>query len=859
MRFPPTGAWAKLSPRRVPTDWHPLVDHCHDVAAAFEALLSLPAVHRAMSALAGGEGLGTGWRDRLTVLAFLHDFGKANVAFQEQRGGHIDEALYPWRHPATCAAALLDRLDIFGSEPDQMIVTALAHHGEAPSRPTELTHAQRVPWLASASLDPIAEVAGLVEAAARCWPAAFAPDATPLPAETRFWHGFLGLLQLADWLGSDSRPDGFPFTREGESGRRVFAAERSARLLREIGLDVSVLREGRSTPDFANVSAHRPTQIQEMVARAPGPVVVMEAETGSGKTEAALYRFALLFMSGAVDGLYFALPTRVAASQMFDRVKTAIARLFPGEDRRPVIVRAVPGDAGADAARVRSLPDFDVEWSDDPNEAERRRRWAAEGPKRFLAATIAVGTIDQALLGAVKVKHAQMRSLCLSRSLLVVDEVHASDTYMARLLTNLLDQHMRAGGEALLLSATLGSAARTELMLNSILPPRHVKRQMPDLPHASAVAYPSVSTLEAGRIVTRRAASRGAGKTVRMEPLHAIADPDTVARAALDAAQAGARVLLVRNTVGDAIETRRHLEALAPGEAVQFAVEGRPTLHHGRFAREDRRRLDAAVEARLGIDAPRDHGLVVVGTQTLEISLDIDADLMITDLCPIDVLLQRLGRLHRHGRPRPQGFEAPRCLVLVPADFSDALATIKRERPGGPHGLGTVYPNLPSLAATRRLIGEGAEFRIPAMNRALVEAATHPEALQAIVDELSRADPRWADATLRKEGETYAERGAAERARLEWEKPVSAFHLDEGAATRLGARNVELVFDPMPTGAFGASVSRLVVPDHLNPSKAFEAVDIVQGVDGFAFRLSESLFLYDSFGLRLTGESQPKP
>lgn len=98
-------------------------------------------------------------------------------------------------------------------------------------------------------------------------------------------------------------------------------------------------------------------------------------------------------------------------------------------------MRAVPGDAGADEARIRArpqggaafrdLPAFEVEWSDAPTEAERRRRWAAEQPKRFLAATIAVGTIDQALLGAVRTKHAQMRAACLSRALLVLDEVHA--------------------------------------------------------------------------------------------------------------------------------------------------------------------------------------------------------------------------------------------------------------------------------------------------------------------------------------------------------------------------------------------------------------------------------------------------
>ena len=135
----------------------------------------------------------------------------------------------------------------------------------------------------------------------------------------------------------------------------------------------------------------------------------------------------------------------------------------------------------------------------------------------------------------------------------------------------------------------------------------------------------------------------------------AIGDRRRAARA-LAAAKAGARVLVFRNTVGDAVASRQVLAPCAPDGQAQFNLRGIGTLHHSRFAREDRRRLDAEVEAQFGKDAERHGGLVLVGTQTLEISLDIDADLLITDLCPADVLLQRIGRLHRHARPRPIGF-----------------------------------------------------------------------------------------------------------------------------------------------------------------------------------------------------------
>jgi CRISPR-associated endonuclease/helicase Cas3 len=868
MKIACTEFWAKRCPRDAPTDWHSLADHSHDVAAVFEALLALPVFEARLAALTGRSSLSPLWRARLTVLTFLHDFGKANWKFQLGEGGHIHEATPVVMDEGWREATGLERLLDWADPPDgalQFFTSILAHHGY-PADFTNLDVKRRF-WRGGRPLDPLAAVAALVSEAEMRWPAAFVPGGEPLPQQSTFWHGFLGLLQLADWLGSDDGRDAFPYSRDGDGPRRGFAVSRAAKLLAATGLDVTALRRDQPAPDFSAVSEHAPRPIQTAVGEAPGPIVVMEAETGSGKTEAALYRFARLFAAGRVDGFYLALPTRVAASQMFRRVRDSVERLFPDPANRPPVVQALPGDAGVDEAGVlprgegreqrdagaRALPPFSVEWSDDPNEAERRKRWAAERPKRFLAAAIAVGTIDQALLGAVRVKHAQMRSMCLARALLVVDEVHASDAYMSGLLANLLDQHLRAGGEALLLSATLGAQARTSLMLAGSPLSRPKRRALAPAPEtAAALPYPAISTLRDGAVVTEACASGGAEKTVRIEPSLAIGQPEAVAQEALAAARAGARVLVIRNTVGDAVATRIALEALAPGDPVQFTLNGVPTLHHGRFAREDRRRLDAEVERRLGKTAPRERGLVVVGTQTLEISLDIDADLLVTDLAPADVLLQRIGRLHRHERERPAGFERATCVVLMPDNFDAALATVKRERMNGPHGLGSIYPDLLALEATRRLIGAGAGWTIPAMNRALVESATHSQRLDALAAELALGDPRWSEAKTRLDGGSVAMRNTAEAARLKWDAPIEEFTLDEHAATRLGARNVELRFDPLLPGPFGEAVSRLVVPHHLNPSGAFEPVDIARAGLGFAFKLQGSPYVYDEWGLRRT-------
>src|SRR5690606_30704511 len=137
---------------------------------------------------------------------------------------------------------------------------------------------------------------------------------------------------------------------------------------------------------------------QEAVGAVPldEQLVILEAETGSGKTEAALWRFARLFKAGQVDGLYFALPTRAAAKQIHDRVHMAMRRLF-GEDA-PEPVLAVPGYFKTGEHEGQALPGWKVRWDDDDGADERRllSRWAAESAKRYLAAAVAVGTVDQA-------------------------------------------------------------------------------------------------------------------------------------------------------------------------------------------------------------------------------------------------------------------------------------------------------------------------------------------------------------------------------------------------------------------------------------------------------------------------------
>jgi len=626
--------WAKLDRlgTEEPHEWHSLIDHSADVAAVFEAIVHLPLVRTRLAALAGVRECPQVWLDRLAVHVALHDLGKANRGFQarwkadaplvghvapavallyggDEFGAHIERAL-PIRDLAAWGAF------------EQAFLSIIAHHGRpiAPDNVLKQRDSHRAHWLPRGEDNPIAALRPLGEVVRDWFPAAFAAAGPRLPEAPSFWHAVAGLVMLADWIGSDT--SSFPMANGSEPDRMAWARKQAPRVLADYGFDPSPRRGAIAGPvSFASISEHPPHNVQIAVAEAEGQVVVLEAETGAGKTEAALYRFARLFAEGKVDGLYFALPTRVAASSLYLRVEKAVTRMFP-EGARPTVVLTVPGYAKADGAIAKILPDFDVQWDDDPDEAQRRARWAAEHPKRFLAGTIAVGTIDQALLGAIQVKHAHLRSACLLRHLLVVDEVHASDAYMERLLTSLLQQHSRAGGHALLLSATLGAAARTRLL-------GRPDREAPELATAAALPYPAISTSSRPQPMGHPGAGRK--KAVLLTLDQRIGDPQALAQVALAHASNGAKVLVVRNTHREAVATAEALLAAAPDHPAIFRCNRVPTLHHGRFAREDRALLDAEIERQIGRTRPSG-GLILIGTQTLEQSLDIDADLIITDL-----------------------------------------------------------------------------------------------------------------------------------------------------------------------------------------------------------------------------------
>ncbi|WP_074764801.1 CRISPR-associated helicase/endonuclease Cas3 [Magnetospirillum fulvum] len=839
-------------------DSHHLIHHCADVAACFEVIATLPVV-RARLEWVAGRALSDTDISRLAVLAFLHDVGKVHPGFQAKGWpeglwkrplhGHVQEgaAIFLGNGQEEIARNLnLAEMIDWGLD-SSLLLSVLAHHGRtlpANLDPFAERHWETVP---DAGYDPVAVAADIGAMILRWFPSAFVEDGPLLPTRADFAHLLCGFVSLADWLGSTRSL--FPFRPELDVDYIGTARDRARRAVRAVGLDCRAFQDraqGRS--DFTTLTGIKhPRPQQRLVGDTPldEALVILEAETGSGKTESALWRFVQLFEAGRVDSLYFALPTRAAAIQLQGRVNRAMRRIF-GADA-PEAVLAVPGYLIAGEAHGQALPGWEVRWDDDRGRDEQRllARWAAESVKRYLAATIAVGTVDQAMLAALQVKHAHLRGAALSRSLLVIDEVHASDSYQVAVQSHLLRIHLGRGGYAMLMSATLGSVARTKWL---------GRRAAPSFAEAVATPYPAVwgkgeSAPRSVDVETTR------GKSVAMTLVPSWS-AEQAAALALAAAREGAKVLVVRNTVTAAVATFEAIRA-SGGEEWLLSVAHGPALHHSRFAPEDRKLLDAAVEAALSPDpAVRGvGGLIVVGTQTLEQSLDIDADLLITDLCPVDVLLQRIGRLHRHALPRPPGFEAPRCLVLSPeAGLAQFLAPTFENGLGGWREAGVlngIYRDLSVVELTRRLVVAHPDWIIPAMNRFLVESATHPEPIEALHRELG---PTWE--TYRNEvyGKDVAEAGAAANVALPVTQPFAELRFPEDETkirTRLGGEGARIVFAAPVAGPFGVAISGVTLPPYwshgIDPD---ERVTPLVGDGVMTFRVSGANILYSRSGLQ---------
>jgi CRISPR-associated endonuclease/helicase Cas3 len=745
--------WGKARPDPDATaTWHPVVYHLLDVAAAADAILTVRPL--ALRRAARLFGLAPCDAHRLIVaLVALHDLGKFAPAFQAKSQEHWPDILAglspadvaPTHHTGDGYAlwyhvlgpTIAERLWTGGRRAlDALAPAIFGHHG----RPVR-------------SADTRAPVDAIFRAdsrriAATCAEAIVAlllptPIAAPPPSEQRtriasWWVS--GLTTVADWIGSNQR--WFPYTAPDPDLAAYWSHAKDCACRAVAAAGVSAPRPAplKSFAELTNRSTPSPAQEwASSVALPDGPVlVIIEDVTGAGKTEAAQMLVHRLMTEGRAAGAYWAMPTQATANAMYARQAGAVHALFEraagalppsvvlahGQSRlhegfRATVLRDPAQRLEAAAARESGLP------ADAACAA-----FLADDRRAALLADVGAGTVDQALLGALPSRFNTVRLFGLADKVLVFDEAHAYDAYVGVEVQQLLRFQAALGGSAIILSATLsreqretfatawaegldGGRRRTVPLFSDGPPP---------LVHSGD--YPLATIVSSGSQPVREQAVDAAEWSRRSVAVRFVRAVEEACAHVVGWARNGAAVAWVRNTVDDCVAA-----------AAMVRTAGlEPIVFHARFAQADRQAREARVLELFGErgSAEDRRGTVLIATQVVEQSLDLDFDVLVSDLAPVDLLVQRAGRLQRHrarNAERPAGL-ARELVVLAPSTDGEPgkdwlTAVLPKTR--------YVYEDVGVLWRTAKVLGDVGAIDTPGGLRALIEAvygtSETPEAL----------------------------------------------------------------------------------------------------------------------------------
>jgi len=604
------------------------------------------------------------WQNLQSAIAFLlavHDVGKISPQFQikceawvEQSGLAKEAANNAWATIGDPHARVSqDVLDYFWQQKSALseshaLWSAIvgAHHGKwAKAKPYGYGPVSPPCLAPSPSIDWLREELDFV---ARQWERQGSVELPPVTDADGYLYAASGLITLADWIASDERHF---------SADPVCAPVDDAQIARQardvvdaLGLGALTVRPGLS---FEEIFGNAPYPMQEAAWQTitePG-VYVIEAPMGMGKTEAALMAAYKLMEQGKARGLYFGLPTQATSNRIYERVRDFVCCISPTAQR----VQLIHGNSwllddllAAPYPQQHSPADFAAaEAAADPS------RWFCSS-RRALLAPVGVGTADQAMLAALAVKHFALRRVALVGKVVILDEVHSYDHYTRAVIRELCRVLADLGATVIVLSATLTASARTAL-LQPGGPVPSMDAEGDSLP------YPCIS----GRVYGQDAVQLCPCEAPPSRSVLVDFLPQQLAiDQAADIAASGGQVLWVCNTVADAQETFSHLKDHA-ATAAQHIDMG---ILHARlpfFMREER---ETEWMRRLGKDGQRQRGCILVSTQIVEQSVDLDADALFTQLAPTDMLLQRMGRLWRHNR-RDRPVDQP-CLHIIAEDFA---------------------------------------------------------------------------------------------------------------------------------------------------------------------------------------------
>lgn len=691
-----------------PQDFHPAMFHMLDTAHVAKVLLSNPASPRwrkVLGATLGGDPeLLTCW---LPIYIALHDIGKISAAFQEQveqqkrrlQSEGFTFGIQPWNNDPSHALIsqwVIHRELIHSGAPEPLQIAmrdALGgHHGKyAPPgslRETRLRLDREPPeWqeLRRVAIDNLRSI----------FPCA---ESVPWPTPKNISSAALaltGFTILCDWLASDENwfPP-HPYTDLDEY--LVLSQKQAEAVVSSCGFYQQTL--SGASGDFESLfpTCVPPRPLQLAISAIPASLlsrpclVVIEAPTGEGKTEASLALAHRLAQGSGSDEFYYALPTTATSNSMFTRVQDFVQNRLslPG---RP---RLVHGQAFLyeDYLNLQPKSNGGEAW----HEAEE---WFAP-KKRALLAPFGVGTVDQTELAALNVRHTALRLYGLAGKVIIFDEVHAYDTYMTTIIERLLKWLSALGTSVILLSATLprnrrAALARAYSGVGTPLPPEDGD-------------YPALWVVNQEESWFDSPPASQEDRLIDLNWLHFDdeVESESKARWLLDKVQVEGCACWIANTVDRAQQIFSWVDKLAPLEVDRL-------LLHARFPLEDRQRLESQLMEKYGKEsANRPKRGIVIGTQVLEQSLDLDFDLMVSDLAPVDLILQRVGRLHRHSRRRPYAHSQARLWINTCKNSDDSLKL-------GVDAI--IYPAL-LLMRTWEALSGCTQLRLPAGYRPLVEA-----------------------------------------------------------------------------------------------------------------------------------------
>ncbi len=651
--------------------WLPLWMHLKDTAEVMKLLVRewlpdstknfLGMSENSLMALAG-------------FLGYIHDIGKATVLFQtnitatlpEVRSRLLRYTALTFREAnrkctphALASEAILLKLEC----PAGIASIAGAHHGKPQGNAVEEN-----PESYRSNYYP----KGGEEFWNQCWSeilnralreSGYA-DVEELPELTQPAEIILtGLLIMADWIASNTAY--FPLISIEDYGDMALYPERSNQAWDK--LQLTLPWEGQldvmEKEGFQQRFGFTPNSVQQAVLDAvnhmsePG-IMILEAPMGIGKTEAGMAFSEACAARFGAGGIFFGLPTQATANGIFPRLLSWAENL---SDDLSHSIRLAHGMAELNDVYLE-LPRMAIVEADADTEDERVavHQWFC-GSKKALLADFVIGTVDQLLMAALKQKHVMLRHLGLVGKVVIVDEVHAYDAYMNQYLDRALQWLGWYGVPVILLSATLPTRRREELI-------KAYQPEVQDGAWMECSGYPLLTWTDGKKVEQNVPEINKADHDVIIRKI----TENDVINMLREKMQDGGCAGIIVNTVRKAQRLAKSLKAEMPDKEV--------ILFHSQFLMPDRVDIERKLMERLGkysmAESRKD--LIVVGTQVMEQSLDVDFDLMVTELCPMDLLLQRIGRLHRHKRQRPISMEQAECFVMDTGteDFDEGSAFV---------------------------------------------------------------------------------------------------------------------------------------------------------------------------------------